>query len=125
MSIHFSYTKKDFEVNDGIEIVSAQTVIDKSVANTKENLRNTLITFWESATIKYRKSSNIFYKRINHLNYKYELTIRNTKKVKRKMMFRIFLGILEDEKDIKLYFYGLFDLYKKCLFQFLSFKPND
>ena len=101
MNILFSYTKKDFEIDDGIEIVSVQTVIDKSVANSRKDLRNTLITFWERATIKYHTKSNIFYKRINHLKYKYELTVKNTNKVKRKMMFRIFIGILDDEKNIK------------------------
>ena len=78
-------------------------MIDKAVAKTNEDIKNILITCWETATIKYHTSSTIFYKRINHLNYKYELTIKNAKNIKRKMMFRIFLGILEDEKKLKLY----------------------
>ena len=78
--------------------------MEKAVAETDEDVANILITFWENAQIKYETTSTIFYKRLNHLEFKYELTVKNPKMVGKKVMFRIFLGILADDANVKLYF---------------------
>ena len=96
------YRESDFEVGDGIKLTSITTVIDKSFAKTKKHVTNTLFTFWESAKIKYWTKSNIFYKRLNHVKFRYELRVQNPGEVSRKVMFRIWLGVLSDEKDVKL-----------------------
>merc|ERR1712142_399242 len=97
------YREHEFELEDDVQISSVSTVVDASTAETNKDLKNTLITFWESAEIKYETSSTIFYKRLNHLPFKYQLNIQNPKQVRKKMIFRIFLGILADEKDVNSY----------------------
>ena len=107
----YRYRESDFEVSDGVELVGVNTVIDKSFAKTKKDLTNKLITFWESAKIKYWTKSNIFYRRLNHIQFRYELRIRNPGKVTRKVMLRIWLGLLSDEKDVKLSLVEVFKIF--------------
>ena len=107
----YRYRESDFEVSDGVELVGVNTVIDKSFAKTKKDLTNKLITFWESAKIKYWTKSNIFYRRLNHIQFRYELRIRNPGKVTRKVMLRIWLGLLSDEKDMKLSLVEVFKIF--------------
>ena len=98
-----SYTERDFHISDDIEVINIKTVVEKTVAETDEDVQNILITFWENSQIKYNIST-IFYKRLNHMEFTYELTVRNPKMIGRNVIFRIFLGILEDETNVKLYF---------------------
>ena len=100
-----SNTERDFHISDDIEVVNIRTVLKKTVAETDEDVKNILITFWENAQIKYETTSTIFYKRLNHMEFTYELTVRNPKRRGRKVIFRIFLGILADETNVKLYFF--------------------
>ena len=72
------------------------------MAETNNDVRNTLITYSEKAEIKYQATTTIFYNRINHLDFKYELSIKIPKQVFRKIMFRIFLGTLDNETSVKL-----------------------
>ena len=94
----------DFEVGDDIEIVSVKTVVDKSIAKTVDDVENILITYWEKAKINYETTSKIYYKRMNHLEFKYQLNIRNPTQIRRKVIFRIWLGILADENNVKYLF---------------------
>jgi len=101
------YQKKDFEVGDDLEIESVNTVMEKTVAETNDDVNNILITFWETAKIHYQsksnKDTNIFYRRINHLKFKYELNIKNPNQVPKKVIFRIWLGLLANETDVNSY----------------------
>ena len=82
--------------------MSVKTVIADESFPTKLDSTNYLFTFWEKAKIKYATTSNILYKRLNHVDFRYELHVRNPGKVAKKVMFRIWLGLLSDEKDVKL-----------------------
>ena len=99
--LSFRYKESDFHISNDVEVVGIKTVVDKTVAKTDEDVKNILITFWENAQIKYETTSTIFYKRLNHLKFKYELTVKNPKRVRNKVMIRIFLGILVDDSNVK------------------------
>ena len=75
----------------------------QNIGKTEKHLENTLITFWENAKITYETNSNIYYKRMNHLRFKYQIYMKNVKQLEKKVFIRIWLGLLKDEKDIKLY----------------------
>ena len=79
-------------------------MVDKSIAQTIDDVENTLITFWENAKINYETTSTIHYKRINHLAFKYQLDIKNPTHISKKVIFRIWLGILADENNVKYLF---------------------
>ena len=98
-----SYRELDFALGDDLEIVEVRTIVEKDIAETETDLKNTLITFWESSKINYDKKSNIYYKRMNHLGFKYQIGIKNPKQLGKKVFIRIWLGVLKDENDIKLY----------------------
>ena len=98
----YRYREKDFELSNGLEIMSVKTVIADESFPTKLDSTNYLFTFWEKAKIKYATTSNILYKRLNHVDFRYELHVRNPGKVAKKVLFRIWLGLLSDEKDVKL-----------------------
>ena len=82
--------------------MSVKTVIDDKSFPTKSDIPNYLFTFWEKAEIKYETTSNIIYRRLNHVDFRYEIRVRNPKQVSKKVMFRIWLGLLADDKDVKL-----------------------
>ena len=121
----FSYTENDFNINEDVDIVSVNTVVDKIVAKSNKDIRNILITCWEDAKIQYSTTSNIFYKRLNHLKFKYELKIKNPRGVAKKVMFRIWLGLLADENDVKLYLCKVFKIEIILLFQYLPTPAHD
>ena len=106
----FSYHELDFALGDDLEIVEVQTIVEKDIAETETELKNTLITFWENSKINYDHKSNIYYKRMNHLQFKYQIGIQNPKQLDKKVFIRIWLGLLKDEKDIKLYRVSLYAL---------------
>ena len=97
----FRYRKVDFELGADIIISTVGTIVEKNIAETETDLKNTLITFWENSQIKYHELSNINYKRLNHLRFKYQIGIKNVKQLKKKVFIRIWLGLLKDENDIK------------------------
>ena len=106
----YRYRESDFELSNGLEIISVKTVIADESFSTKLDTPNYLYTFWEKAKIKYATTSNILYKRLNHVDFRYELHVRNPGKVAKKVMFRIWLGLLSDEKDVKLVLDELFEI---------------
>ena len=107
----YRYRESDFELSNGLEIMSVKTVIADDSYPTKLDSTNYLFTFWEKAKIKYATTSNILYKRLNHVDFRYELHVRNPGKVAKKVMFRIWLGLLSDEKDVKLSLVEVFKIF--------------
>ena len=97
----FRYTQEEFEISNGIEIVSINTLVNKNLSSTKRDLINHLITHWEEAKIKQDGKTSIKYERINHLNFKYQINIRNPSKISKKVIIRIWLGIAQDQTDIR------------------------
>lgn len=104
----FSYREGDFDLSDGIEIASVNTMIVNDVGKTKTAIENVLITFWENANISYSEKTKIYYERMNHLNFEYQIHIKNPKGVSKKVLVRLWLGSLEDENDIRLDHYFVF-----------------
>ena len=78
-----------------------ETVMSKNLAMTEEDVRNLLITHWEQKKIQHDQVSSIVYNRLNHLDFKYEILVRNKHKVKRKVFVRIWLGVLRDKADMR------------------------
>ena len=98
--IHLSYKKEDFILSDGIRILSVKTVIEKANSLTKTDLENFLITHWEKKTLNYKTTTPITYNRINHIEFKYKIKLQNENRTKRKVIFRIWLGLLESTTKI-------------------------
>ena len=65
-------------------------------------MKNLLIAHWEHKEIRYDQETNISHHRLNHLDFKYQIQIKNAYKVKRKVFFIIIcLGILMDKNSVK------------------------
>ena len=77
------------------------TVMSRNLAKTEEDVRNLLITHWERKTLRYTPDTSILYERLNHLDFKYEIQVRNKNKVKRKVFIRLWLGLLKDQTDLR------------------------
>ena len=77
------------------------TVMSRNLAKTEEDVRNLLITHWEKKTLQYKRDTSIIYNRLNHLDFKYEIQVRNKNKVKRKVFIRLWLGLLKDQTDLR------------------------
>ena len=75
--------------------------MSKNLAKTEEDVRNLLITHWEQKKLQHDQISSIVYNRLNHLDFKYEIQVRNKNKVKGKVFVRIWLGILRDKTDLR------------------------
>ena len=76
-------------------------MMSRSLAKTEEDVRNLLITHWERKTLQYAPDTSIIYDRLNHLDFKYEIQVRNKNKVKRKVFIRLWLGLLKDQTDLR------------------------
>ena len=88
------YTREDFQLSDGIQVEKIETVTDKHEAHTRNELKNILITHTETANIIHSQTSQIRYRRVNHLPFKYVISTKNPNKSKRKVIVRIWLGVL-------------------------------
>ena len=75
--------------------------MSRNLAKTEEDVRNLLITHWEKKTLQYTQDTSIIYNRLNHLDFKYEIQVRNKNKVKRKVFIRLWLGLLKDQTDLR------------------------
>ena len=82
-------------------MTSVSTVMSRSLAKTEEDVKNLLITHWERKTLQYKPDTSIKYDRLNHLDFKYEIQLRNKNKVKRKVFIRLWLGLLKDQTDLR------------------------
>ena len=72
------------------------TVIDKEIAATEKDVENVLINHWEHTEIRHDQGTTISYNRLNHLDFKYLIGIRNENKVKKKVFIRLWLGLILD-----------------------------
>ena len=93
-----SYTVDSFILDESLEVKSVKTVLDATASKSGENLENVLITYMEKYKIVYNLT-HIIYQRLNHINYHYEIKIRNPKKTKTKVLIRLWLGPLKNEVD--------------------------
>merc|ERR1712142_427 len=97
------YTQNDFPLHDGVEVVNVATMMSKNLANTEDDVRNMLITHWEHKTIHHSESSTISYDRLNHLDFKYEIQVKNTNKITENVYIRLWLGIMTNKDDLSSY----------------------
>jgi len=97
------YKESDFLLYDGVEVERVSTVLSKNLAMTEDDVRNLLITHWEHKTIQHDELSSISYNRLNHLDFKYEIEVKNRNKVKDKVFVRLWLGVLSDKDDLSSY----------------------
>ena len=72
------------------------TVIDKEIAATEKDVENMLITHWEHKEIRHDQETTISYNRLNQLDFKYHIGIKNENKVKKKVFIRLWLGLILD-----------------------------
>ena len=91
----------DFPLSDGLEVIRVNTLLDKTLIITENDVKNYLITHWENANIKQDEETTITYKRINHIDFKYQIHITNPNQVRKKVIIRLWLGISKDENDIR------------------------
>ena len=94
------YKVAEFELSDGVEVVSVNTVMDKEKAATEKDVKNLLITHWEHKEIRHDQESTISYNRLNHLDFKYQIQIKNKNHEKGKVFIRLWLGIPKDPFDL-------------------------
>ena len=92
----YRYTEADFKLSDGVEVMYVVTVIDKEIAATEKDVENMLITHWEHKEIRHDQGTTISYNRLNQLDFKYHIGIKNENKVKKKVFIRLWLGLLLD-----------------------------
>ena len=55
----------------------------------------------EERQIWHDQGTSITYQRLNHKDFMYKMNIKNTRMVKRKVIVRLWLGILKEEHDIR------------------------
>ena len=87
-----SYSSRDFILSAGVSVVSVRTVIEKEDVDTEEDITNLLITHEEVATITHHTKTQIKYKRINHVPFKYLVILANPRGEARKVIVRIWLN---------------------------------
>ena len=92
--------ESDFVLANGVVLESIKTVVDNEAAGTRRDLTDILITYEETANIYHSNSSRITYNRLNHIRFKYQITIQNSRRAKSKVMVRIWLGPLHNQADI-------------------------
>ena len=101
VKLKLRYKKRDFPLYRGVEVVSVNTVMDKNTAVTKRDVENLLVTHWERKRLQHDAESSISYNRLNHLDFKYQIRIKNKNHHNRKVFIRVWLGVLEDQTDIR------------------------
>ena len=86
-------------------VTKVRTVIPGDSIGTNQDLENTLVTLNNLATIyadtSYQDDTPITFKRLEHIDYNYEITIDNPSKSVRKVIVRLWLGLSSDVTDIR------------------------
>ena len=93
--------ESDFVLANGVVLESINTVVDNEAAGTRRDLTDILITYEETANIYHSTSSRITYNRLNHIRFKYQMRIQNSRRAQSKVMVRIWLGPLRNQADMK------------------------
>ena len=78
-----------------------RTLIRARDAGTRKHLENILITHNERANIVQDEATKISYDRLNHVPFRYQISIKNPKKVKKKIIVRLWLGLSPDKKKMR------------------------
>ena len=78
-----------------------KTLIESREVGTRNSLENILITRNEKADIVQDEVTKISYDRLNHVPFSYEISINNPRKVKKKVIVRLWLGLSSDDKDMR------------------------
>jgi hypothetical protein len=99
-------------------------IVNDAGKNTKA-IENVLITFWENAKISYSEKSTIYYEKMNHLNFEYQIHVKNPKGVSKKVLVRLWIGSLEDENDLRLYYYFEYKVVSCFISQLLPNQTHD
>ena len=90
---HPVYTRNDFALSERLQVKEFKTVIDRTDAGTNVHVENILITFNEIAKFTHSRGSQIRYRRMNHIPYKYEIFVENPSRIRKKVIVRIWLGL--------------------------------
>lgn len=91
-----AYSQSDLSLTGGVEVVSVQTAMSGVNFNHPGDIHNFLITHSEKVNIKHGGFSQITYERINHLPFKFLIGIKNPEGSKKKVIVRIWLGLIDD-----------------------------
>ena len=78
-----------------------RTLIRARDAGTRKHLENILITHNEKADIVQDEATKINYDRLNHIPFTYQISIKNPRKVRKKVIVRLWLGLSSDDKDMR------------------------
>ena len=78
-----------------------RTLIRARQAGTRKHLKNILITHNEKADIVQDEATKISYDRLNHIPFSYQISIKNPRRVKKKVIVRLWLGLSSDDKDMR------------------------
>ena len=78
-----------------------RTLIRARDAGTRKHLENILITHNEKADIVQDEATKINYDRLNHIPFTYQISIENPRKVRKKVIVRLWLGLSSDDKDMR------------------------
>merc|ERR1712142_696984 len=97
------YGLEDSTLSSGIEVVSVNTEMERSILSTNREIKDVLITHWETVVINHDEATPIRYRRHSHKDFKYKIQIRNTRRARRKVTIRLWLGILRNRNDISSY----------------------
>ena len=84
------YTREDFALSDGLEVLEVKTIMDKKHVGTINDIINTLVTYQEKEP---RGTEKQKYKRINHKDFKYHIKLENPNKKVKKVIVRIWLAL--------------------------------
>ena len=84
------YTRENFALSDGLEVLEVKTIMDKKHVGTINDIENTLVTYQEKEP---RGTEKQKYKRINHKDFKYHIKLENPNKKVKKVIVRIWLAL--------------------------------
>jgi len=86
------YGKNDFFLGNQLSLAS----VNANIRN--YNRKNVLISFRENTVINHQDDHIIRYQRLNHLNFVFNIRLRNPYGVKRKVIIRLWLAKKKDKK---------------------------
>ena len=86
-------------------VTKLRTVIPGDSIGTNQDLENTLLTLNNLATIyadtSYQDDTPITFKRLEHIDYNYEIMIDNPRGTRKRVIVRLWLGLSSDVTDIR------------------------
>ena len=88
-----AYTRNDFALSGQLQVKEFKTIVDRNDAGTDFDVENILITYNEIAKLTHSRAAQIRYRRMNHIPYKYEITMANPLNIRKKVIVRIWLGL--------------------------------